>query len=140
MAQLVRASLTTDVLSIAQLIALVKDDSAGAIATFTGNVRNHDGGRQVTALRYEIHPTAHEQITVIANSVIESSEAIKVALSHRYGAIEIGESAFFVTVSAAHRASAFEICSRLVDQIKAKLPIWKYQVFVDGTGEWVNSA
>ena len=61
-------------------------------------------------------------------------------MAHRYGAISIGETAFAVAVSSAHREAAFEACSAIVNAVKAKLPIWKYQKFVDGTDEWVNCA
>jgi len=67
-------------------------------------------------------------------------EIEKVAVSHRYGDIAIGETAFAVAVSAAHRQAAFEACSAIVNEVKDKLPIWKYQKFTDGTDEWVNCA
>jgi len=140
MAQLVRATVTTDPISIIELRALVGDESCGAVVTFTGDVRNHDNGKAVATLTYEIHPTAPDQIKVIAQSVVDSCDIVKAAVVHRYGAIPIGETAFAVAVSAHHRQSAFDACSALVDEIKAKLPIWKYQRFMDGTDEWVNTA
>ncbi len=140
MPQVMRADVTSDVISIAQLSALVKDDRCGAVVTFTGDVRNHDGGKEVKTLTYEIHPSAGEQIALITAAVIANSDVVKVAISHRFGEILIGETAFAVAVSAAHRESAFEIASALVNEIKAKLPIWKHQIFADGTDEWVNTA
>ena len=62
------------------------------------------------------------------------------AVAHRYGLIPIGESAFVVAVSSAHRGPAFACCQELVERVKAELPIWKYQEFADGSTEWVNSA
>jgi len=140
MPQVMRADVTSEVIAIAQLSALVKDDRCGAVVTFTGDVRNHDGGKEVKTLTYEIHPSAGAQIALITAAVIADSDVIKVAISHRFGEILIGETAFAVAVSAAHRESAFEIASALVNEIKAKLPIWKHQVFADGTDEWVNTA
>lgn len=140
MAELMRADVTSDLISITALSALVTDDRCGAVVTFTGDVRNCDGGKEVLSLTYEIHPSARDKITEITQSVIKNADVVKVAVSHRYGEIPIGETAFAVAVSALHRESAFQTCSALVDAIKAQLPIWKHQVFSDGTDEWVNTA
>ena len=137
---LVCATVTRDPIIITELCSLVSDESCGAVVAFTGDVRNHDGGKPVATLTYEIHPTTHDQIKSIAQSVIADRDVVKVAVTHRYGEIPIGETAFAVVVSAHHRQSAFEAASMLVDEIKAKLPIWKHQVFIDGTDEWVNTA
>ncbi len=140
MPELMRADVTTDLISITALSALVSDERCGAVVTFTGDVRNHDGGKEVSSLTYEIHPSAGDKITEITQTVIKNTDVVKVAVSHRYGEIPIGQTAFAVAVSAVHRESAFQICSALVDEIKAQLPIWKHQVFSDGTDEWVNTA
>lgn len=140
MAEVVRADVTTQTIEVEQLAALVRDNRAGAVVVFSGDVRNHDGGKEVISLTYEIHPTANEQIAIITHALLTQRDVIKVALSHRYGEIAIGETAFAIAVSAAHREAAFETCSALVDEIKAKLPIWKHQRFIDGTDEWVNMA
>ena len=137
---LVRATMTSDPIFIHELCRLVSDESCGAVVTFTGDVRNHDCGKRVATLTYEIHPTAPDQIKTIAQSVIDGRDVVKVAVVHRYGKIPIGETAFAVAVSAHHRQSAFDAVSTLVDEIKAKLPIWKHQVFLDGTDKWVNTA
>ncbi len=140
MPELMRADVTTDLISITALSALVSDERCGAVVTFTGDVRNHDGGKEVSSLTYEIHPSAGDKITEITQTVIKNTDVVKVAVSHRYGEIPIGQTAFAVAVSAVHRESAFQTCSALVDEIKAQLPIWKHQVFSDGTDEWVNTA
>jgi len=140
MAQVMMAIVTSEVISITNLSALVQDQSCGAVVTFQGEVRNHDGGKEVSRLTYEIHPTASEQIEKITTSVLEGFDVVKVAIAHRYGQLEIGETAFAVAVSAHHRGEAFSATSALVDEIKARLPIWKHQVFADGTQEWVNTA
>ena len=140
MPELMRAEVTTDLISITALTALVTDERCGAVVTFTGDVRNRDGSKEVLSLTYEIHPSAGDKITEITWAVIKNTDVVKVAVSHRYGEIPIGETAFAVAVSAVHRESAFETCSTIVDEIKAQLPIWKHQVFSDGTDEWVNTA
>ncbi|CAB4703400.1 unannotated protein [freshwater metagenome] len=140
MVQIMRAVVTSEKVSIDELIALVKDEGSGALVTFTGDVRNHDGGKEVARLTYEIHPSADEQIKLITQSVLASFDVVKAAVVHRYGQIPIGQTAFAVAVSSHHRANAFNACSALVDEIKLKLPIWKHQVFADGSDEWVNTA
>jgi molybdopterin synthase catalytic subunit len=140
MAEIMRADVTTQIIEVEKLAELVRDNRAGAVVVFSGDVRNHDGGKEVLTLTYEIHPTANAQIALITDALLAQRDVIKVAITHRYGEIAIGETAFAVAVSAAHREAAFETCSALVDEIKAKLPIWKHQRFSDGTDEWVNTA
>lgn len=140
MSELMRADVTKEIIEVEKLAALVRDKRAGAVVVFSGDVRDHDGGKEVLSLTYEIHPTANDQIALITQALLKERDVVKVALSHRYGEIEIGETAFAVAVSAVHREAAFETCSALVDEIKDKLPIWKHQRFSDGTDEWVNTA
>jgi len=138
--EMIIAQVTDQKISAAALADLVKQDDAGAIATFSGEVRNHDKNKIVISLNYEIHPTAQTIIEKITNEVASKYEVKAVAVAHRYGLIPIGESAFVVAVSSAHRAPAFACCQELVERVKAELPIWKYQEFADGSTEWVNSA
>jgi len=140
MPELVYAVVTDAPIHIQELSKLVANPHSGAVVTFCGDVRDHDGGKEVAALLYEIHPSAPEQIKLITQSVIGRFEIENVAVAHRFGDIEIGETAFAVAVSAAHRQAAFDACSAIVDEVKAKLPIWKHQKFTDGTDEWVNCA
>jgi len=140
MPELVYAVVTDVPVHIQELSKLVANPHSGAVVTFCGDVRDHDGGKEVASLLYEIHPSAPEQIKLITQSVIGRFEIEKVAVAHRYGDIAIGETAFAVAVSAAHRQAAFDACAAIVDEVKAKLPIWKHQKFTDGSDEWVNCA
>ena len=140
MPELVYAVVTDAPVHIQELSKLVANPHSGAVVTFCGDVRDHDGGKEVASLLYEIHPSAPEQIKVITQSVIGRFEIEKVAVAHRYVDIAIGETAFAVAVSAAHRQAAFDACAAIVDEVKAKLPIWKHQKFTDGSDEWVNCA
>ncbi len=101
-------------------------------------VRDHDGGRSVVSLDYEGHPSALDVLREVAAEIAKDPEVYAVAVSHRVGALEIGDVALVAAVSTAHRGAAFAACARLVDEAKARLPIWKRQVFADGTEEWVN--
>lgn len=137
---MITALVTDKRIDVAALTASVKSEQAGAVATFSGDVRNHDDNRSVLSLTYEVHPSAQTVIEEITNRIAKKHDIISAAVVHRYGEIPIGESAFVVVVSSAHRGPAFDACQEIVDVVKAELPIWKFQVFADGTNEWVNSA
>lgn len=137
---MITAQVTEYLISAETLAASVKSDTAGAVVTFSGVVRNHDKGKKVLTLNYEIHPSAQSVIEKITSEVVAKHDVVNVAVAHRYGEIPIGESAFVVAVAAAHRGPAFACCNELVERVKAELPIWKYQEFADGSTEWVNSA
>jgi molybdopterin synthase catalytic subunit len=131
---------TDQVISAAHLATLVQGNKSGAVVTFSGDVRNYDDGKDVSTLTYEIHPSAQDVLTSVVSEIAAQFEINDVAVAHRYGDIAIGECAFAVAVSADHREAAFEACSALVNTVKAKLPIWKHQVFADGSDQWVNFA
>jgi molybdopterin synthase catalytic subunit len=116
----------------------VTDRRAGAVVSFQGVVRDHDHGREVTLLEYEGHPSAAAVLREVAAEVAAEPGVFAVAVSHRVGRLDIGDVALAAAVSSAHRAAAFAACARLVDEVKARLPVWKRQVFADGTDEWVN--
>jgi molybdopterin synthase catalytic subunit len=135
-----RAAVGTGPLDVAEHAALVDDPAAGAVVTFAGVVRDHDGGRSVRGLEYTAHPTAAAVVARVAEEVAGRAAGVRaVAVSHRVGALDVGEVALACAVSADHRQAAFATCSELVDEIKRALPVWKHQVFTDGSDEWVNS-
>ena len=114
--------------------------ATGAIVLFCGDVRNHDADRAVLRLDYEAHPTAQDVLTQCAVTIADNEDIQHVSLVHRYGSLEIGDTALAVVVAAAHRGAAFAACEAAVNLVKAELPMWKHQFFSDGTDEWVNSA
>lgn len=137
----VRAALSEQVIDLAEHEALVLHRAAGAVVGFVGMVRDHDGGRSVTRLEYSAHPSAHQVISEVAAEIAKSSQGVRaIAVSHRIGALNIGDAALVAAVAADHRAAAFETCALLVDTVKARLPVWKHQLFADGSDEWVGSA
>ncbi|MEO6828067.1 MAG: molybdenum cofactor biosynthesis protein MoaE [Microbacteriaceae bacterium] len=115
----------------------VESDAAGAVVDFAGVVRNHDEGRDVRALRYSAHPSAQAEIERLAAEVAAQFPQVTIAVVHRTGDLAIGDIALGCAVASAHRGEAFAACSLLVDTLKKNLPIWKRQVFADGTDEWV---
>jgi molybdopterin synthase catalytic subunit len=134
------ATVTDLPLDLAEHEKAVARPTAGAVASFQGVVRDHDGGRGVTLLEYEAHPSAERILREVAEEIAADPEIYAVAVSHRVGTLGIGDIALVAAVSSAHRAAAFAACARLVDEVKARIPVWKRQVFADGSDEWVNSA
>lgn len=120
--------------------AAVADPTAGATVLFTGDVRDNDHGRSVVSLSYEAHPGAKDVLVEVAQEICARFDIIALAVAHRHGPIAIGDAALVAAVSARHRDEAFTACTALVDLTKARIPIWKHQVFSDGTDEWVNCA
>jgi molybdenum cofactor synthesis domain-containing protein len=134
------AQVTEQPLSVEAHAELVDDRAAGAVVTFGGVVRNHDGGKSVETLFYEGHPSAGDVLARVVAEVSARRGGVRaVAVSHRVGALAIGDVALACAVAADHRAEAFATCAELVDEVKAQLPVWKHQHFADGTDEWVNS-
>lgn len=125
-------------LSVAEHEDAVADKRAGAVVSFAGVVRDHDGGRSVTELEYVGHPTAGGVLAEIAAEFADRPEVRAVAVSHRVGMLAIGDVALACAVSASHRGEAFIVCAELVDEVKRRLPIWKRQLFTDGQEEWVD--
>jgi molybdopterin synthase catalytic subunit len=131
-------AVSAEPLDVAAHEAAVADRRAGAVVSFLGVVRDHDGGRGVTLLEYEGHSTAQDVLREVADEVAMDPQVYAVAVSHRVGRLEVGDVALAAAVSTTHRAAAFDACARLVDEVKTRLPVWKRQVFDDGTEEWVN--
>ncbi len=137
---IVRSALSTSALSVTEHESLVAHPAAGAVVSFAGVVRDHDGGRGVARLIYEAHPSAESVLAEVAAEIAKDPAVYGVAVSHRIGELTVGDVALAAAVATAHRGEAFAICARLVDTVKARLPVWKHQHFSDGTDEWVNSA
>jgi molybdopterin synthase catalytic subunit len=134
----VRAEVTAEVLDLAEHERLVASPRSGAVVSFAGVVRDHDHGREVGSLDYEAHPGAADVLREVAEEIAKHPAVNAVAVSHRIGPLQVGDVALAAAVASAHRGEAFDACRRLVDEAKARLPIWKHQQFADGTDEWVN--
>ena len=126
-------------LSVDEVLEAVRHPRAGGIATFVGVVRELDHGHGVEALDYTSHPSAPQVLREIAERLAAGADVIRIAAVHRVGHLEIGDLAVVVAVSAAHRGTAFDVCRELVDTLKATVPIWKHQIFDDGSDEWVGT-
>ncbi|WP_229053830.1 molybdenum cofactor biosynthesis protein MoaE [Aeromicrobium sp. Leaf350] len=126
-------------LDVAHHLALVGDPGAGAVATFIGQVRDHDpeASGTVARLEYEAHPDAGATLRAIAARVA-GTHPVRVAVSHRVGDLSVGDLAVVVAVASAHRDLAFTVCREVIEAVKTDLPIWKRQVTTDGHGTWTG--
>lgn len=137
--RVVLATVADDPIDSAQFSQHVDDDAAGAVVTFAGVVRNHDGGRAVTEIEYVGHPSAAGVVAEVAADIAQRFPIDAIAVVHRLGTLAVGDVALAAAVSAAHRGEAFAALSELVDEVKRRLPVWKRQLFTDGEHEWTGS-
>ena len=126
-------------LSVDEALDVIRDPAAGGTVVFVGAVRDVDEGKSVTRLDYTAHPTAVDELRTVAEAVAGRFPIVAVAVTHRIGELQIGDLAVVVAVSAPHRGEAFEAARALIDELKATVPIWKHQVFDDGSQEWVGT-
>jgi molybdopterin synthase catalytic subunit len=125
----------------AALAAGLGDPRAGACVTFEGWVRDRNEGRAVLALEYEAYgPLAEKEGALILAEARERFPVLAVACAHRTGKLALGDLAVWVGVTAAHRDGAFEACRYVIDQVKARVPVWKKERYADGATEWINGA
>ncbi|HLF32291.1 MAG TPA: molybdenum cofactor biosynthesis protein MoaE [Xanthomonadales bacterium] len=115
------------------------DPSCGGYVVFEGWVRDHNEGRAVQRLAYEVYePLAMKEGLAIIQEALERFDISHARAVHRAGELDLSEPAVAVGVSAAHRDAAFRACRYIIDEIKHRLPIWKKEYYADGTAEWVN--
>jgi molybdopterin synthase catalytic subunit len=131
--------LTTDAIDLGALLARLQSPRHGGIASFLGSVRDHQDGRSVLRLEYSAYdPMAEEECGRIVREA-ESQWDCVIALKHRTGTLQIGDVAVAIVAASAHRDEAFAACRYVIEEVKRRVPIWKREVFVDGTVEWVGA-
>lgn len=130
--------LSDEPLSLDRVVDEVRDERAGAIATFTGTTRATSRGRDVVHLEYEAYEGMAEQVMAeIARGLSDRYELCAVAVHHRTGRVSIGEASVVIAVSAPHRADALAACRDAIDQLKERVPLWKKEVYSGGE-EWIG--
>ena len=130
--------LSGEPLSLERAAVEVASDGAGAIATFVGTTRARSRGRDVIRLEYEAYEgMAEAEMERIAGVLRDRHDVIDVAIHHRVGPVEIGETSVVIAVSAAHRAAAFDACREAIDTLKQTVPLWKKELYVGGE-EWIG--
>ncbi|MDN6529404.1 MAG: molybdenum cofactor biosynthesis protein MoaE [Brevibacterium sp.] len=126
-------------ISAAALETAVLSDTCGAVVGFSGGIRAQGEGRGVQRLTYESHPVASDQIAEVAADIAAKHPAVRLSVVHRVGALEVGDVALAAVVASAHRHESFTACAQLIDEVKARVAIWKHQFFADGDDEWVGA-
>ena len=130
--------LSEEPLSLEAAAAEVASDEAGAIASFVGTTRAHSRGREVVRLEYEAYEgMAEAEMERIAAVLRQRHDVIDVAIHHRVGPVEIGETSVVIAVSATHRGAAFDACREAIDTLKQTVPLWKKELYVGGE-EWIG--
>ena len=130
--------LTHGPVNLTSVVVEVVDEQAGAIATFLGTVRTHSRGRDVIALEYEAYEEMAEDVmTTIADELLARYDLCKVAMSHRLGRVEVGETSVAIAVSAPHRQDALAACADAIEALKSQVPLWKKELYVGGE-EWIG--
>lgn len=130
---------TSSKISVADVEPWVKGPEEGAVVYFDGIVRAHSEGKRVDFLEYEAYETmAEEKLREIGEGIKRRWPVSKVAILHRVGRLEIGESSVIIAVSAEHREHAFAACRFAIEQIKMVIPIWKREYWLEGGDHWVN--
>ena len=131
--------ITTSPIDTDALRRRAADDTCGAVVVFDGLVRNHHQGKAVSALAYEHHPImAQPEGEKILQEVHDKFPITHAIAVHRVGDVPIGEPAVVTIASASHRAEAFAACQYLIDEIKHRVPIWKYETYTDGSSVYTE--
>lgn len=136
-----RVELAAEPIDVGELLAFVQTPASGAVAVFLGTARDHSPGRTgVTHLEYEAFAgEAERSIRGIVDEASQRWPLHRVAVVHRVGTVELGQASVAVLVSSAHRAAAFEASRYLIDELKARAPLWKKEHWPGGA-EWVRGA
>jgi molybdopterin synthase catalytic subunit len=133
--------IVSEPIEIESLKMTLEDAQAGACVTFEGWVRNHNEGKPVQALDYQAYATlAETEGNRILAEARERFSLQTIVCVHCTGVLQIGDLAVWVGVTAAHRGGAFDGCRYVIDEVKARVPIWKKEHYADGVSEWINCA
>ena len=131
-------NLTTDKLNVHDISEFVKSPKAGAVVSFEGTTRDNFESKHVQELSYECYSemALSEMNNLCSEALQKFPEIIKVALVHRTDTVPVGEVSVVCSASSAHRADAFKACEYIMMELKARVPIWKKEVYSDQSAEW----
>jgi molybdopterin synthase catalytic subunit len=134
------ASIVRRPLDVAAVSSSVSSDSNGAVALFLGTVRSTNDGRPVTGIEYTAYDEmAEKEMTTILDEAAEKFGVSDLRIEHRVGELTIGEASIAVAAAHPHRKPALDALRYIVEETKARAPIWKLELYADGTREWVNA-
>jgi molybdopterin synthase catalytic subunit/molybdopterin converting factor small subunit len=130
--------LSADALSLDAVVDEVRNDRAGAIATFVGTTRVESRGRTVEHLEYEAYEGMAENVMAeIAAALMQRYDICEIAIHHRTGRVDIGDASVVIAVSAPHRQDALAACKDAIDTLKQQVPLWKKEIY-EGGEEWIG--
>ncbi|XP_043241808.1 molybdopterin synthase catalytic subunit-like [Amphibalanus amphitrite] len=134
--------LTNEPLSLESISKEVGSDDCGAISSFCGTTRNSFEDRQVVRLEYEAYEEmAVSEMKKICGALREKWSLKHIAIYHRLGVVPVGESSIIIAISSCHRRDSLEAVAHAIDALKARVPIWKREVYAEGAGaEWKQNA
>jgi len=133
-------SLSETAIDADSLLRGLEGERVGAVVVFEGRVRDHNEGRAVRGLAYEAYAKlAESEGARIIEEACSRFEIVQVLCVHRIGELSLGELAVWVGVSAAHRDAAFAACRYVIDEVKARVPIWKREHYAGGEAEWLHA-
>lgn len=133
-----RVQITAEPIELAGILADLAAPEDGAVVLFTGIVRNHNEGRSVSGVAYEAYRSMAERVLrEIAQEAVARLGTDRLAVVHRVGELRVGEVSVAIAASSAHRAEAFDACRYVIEEIKARLPVWKKERYVEGDARWV---
>lgn len=122
-----------------ELALKIEDDRAGAMVFFDGRVRNHNEGHQVNSLEYQCYESMALKVgSQIVKEALDRFDVHEAYCVHREGHLQISDIAVWVGVSSSHRQEAFDACQYIIDEVKARVPMWKKEHYVDRPAEWVE--
>ena len=128
-----RCEIVRERIPVGEIVQRMKQPEDGAVAVFEGIVRNHTRNRQTLFLDYEAYePMAVSQMNALAEKALANHKIREIAIVHRLGRLEVGETSVLIAVASAHRAAAFDACRFAIDTLKRTVPIWKKEYFQDG--------
>jgi molybdopterin synthase catalytic subunit len=134
-----RASIVTHALDIGALLGEVADATRGATALFVGTVRSVNEGREVIEIEYSAYESmAEREMSAVLTEAEAMNEGVVVVVEHRVGRLDVGEASIAIVAAHAHRARALDALRYAIDEIKKRAPIWKREIYADGSETWVD--
>lgn len=132
--------ITTSPIAVPDALAFVADPAHGAMDLFVGSVRDHNLGKSVTGVSYEIHTElANKALTKLCNEALKHwGEQQKIYIAHFQGRLDVKGISIIIAVSSPHRDEAFKSCRFLIEEIKHRCPIWKQEHYIDSDSQWVK--
>lgn len=139
-APLIRTIITEEPLESLEVFQRVGTTADGAVVTFEGRVRDHNEGRRVTRLAYEAYSEmAERELRGICDEAAARFDVGSIVTAHRVGPLDLGEVSVRITVAAAHRGECYEASRFVIEELKVRVPIWKHEVYADGSARWVGA-